>query len=102
MLPAAISAIASRRGAARSVGFALPYSRLRLANPVAPSGRPTLPANWVASPSPARYIPVLSSTEPPAEASLSWKFITPAMASEPYWAAAPSRSEVVPLFRTAG
>ena len=51
-----------------------------------------LPAKRVDSPSPARYIPVFSSTEPPAEASLSWKFSTPAMASEPYWAAAPSRS----------
>ena len=29
---------------------------------------------------------------PPEESSLSWKFITPAMASEPYWADAPSRS----------
>ena len=34
VLPAATSAMASRRGAARSVGFALPYSRLRLANPL--------------------------------------------------------------------
>ena len=92
VLPAAMSATASRRGAARSVRFALPYSMLRLANPAAPSGRPTLPANWADSPSPARYIPVLSSTLPPARASSSWKFITPAMASEPYWAAAPSRS----------
>ena len=91
-LPAAISVIASRRGADRSVRFALPYSRLRLANPVAPSGRPTLPANRVDSPSPARYIPLFSSTTPPERASLSWKFSTPAMASEPYWAAAPSRS----------
>ena len=92
VLPAAMRAIAPRRGAARSVGFALPYSRLRLAKPVAPSGRPTLPANRVDSPSPARYIPVFNSTEPPARASVSWKFITPAIASEPYCAAAPSRN----------
>ena len=57
VLPAAMSASASRRGAARLVGFALPYSRLRLANPVAPSGRPMFPANWAASPSPARVHP---------------------------------------------
>ena len=87
-----MSATASRRGAARFVGFALPYSRLRLANPVAPKGRPTLPANCADSPSPAWYSPVLTSTEPPLRASLSWKFSTPAIASEPYWAAAPSRS----------
>ena len=92
VLPAAMSATASRRGADRSVRFALPYSRLRFAKPVAPSGRPMLPANRLDSPSPARYIPVFSSTEPPERASLSWKFSTPAMASEPYWAAAPSRS----------
>ena len=102
VLPAAMRVIASRRGAARFVGFALPYSRLRLAKPAAPSGRPTLPANWVDSPSPARYIPVLSSTEPPAEASLRWKFSTPAMASEPYWAAAPSRSTSTCRSATAG
>ena len=102
MLPAATSAMASRRGAARSVGFALPYSRLRLANPLAPSGRPTLPANCADSPSPAPYIPVFSSTDPPERASLSWKFITPAMASEPYCAAAPSRSTSTWLSAMAG
>ena len=102
MLPAATSAMASLRGAALSVGFALPYSRLRLANPLAPSGRPTLPANCADSPSPAPYIPVFSSTDPPDRASLSWKFITPAMASEPYCAAAPSRSTSTWLSAMAG
>ena len=92
MLPAAMSATASLRGPVRSVGFALPNSRLRLANPAPPSGRPTLPANWYASPSPAPCMPVLTSNDPPDAASLSWKFITPAIASEPYCAAAPSRS----------
>ena len=37
-------------------------------------------------------MPVLSSNDPPEAVSLSWKFITPAIASEPYCAAAPSRS----------
>ena len=92
MLPAAIRATASLRGAARLVPFDSPYSRLRLANPVAPSGRPTLPASRYDSPSPPPNRPVSSSSDPPEAASLSWKFITPAMASEPYWAAAPSRS----------
>ena len=92
MLPAAMSARASLRGALRLVGFELPYSRLRLAKPLAPSGSPTLPATLYASPSPAPKAPVLTSRVPPEAASLSWKFITPAMASEPYWAAAPSRS----------
>ena len=92
VLPAAMSATASARGAVRSVWFALPNSRLRLANPALPSGRPTLPANWYASPSPAPCMPVLTSNDPPEAASLSWKFITPAIASEPYCAAAPSRS----------
>ena len=92
MFPAASSAMASLRGALRLVGFELPYSRLRLAKPVAPSGRPTLPATLNASPSPSWKVPVSNSRVPPELASLSWKFITPAMASEPYWAAAPSRS----------
>ena len=92
VFPAAMSATASLRGALRSVGFELPYSRLRLANPAAPSGRPTFPANWADSPSPAPYRPVLTSTDAPAAPSLSSKFITPAIASEPYCAAAPSRS----------
>ena len=92
MLPAAMSATASRRGAVRSVGLALPYSRLRLAKPAEPSGSPRLPANCADSPSPVPYMPVLTATDPPEAASLSWKFITPAMASEPYCAAAPSRS----------
>ena len=92
MLPAAISAIASLRGAERLVGFDSPYCRLRLAKPLAPSGRPTLPATRYDSPSPPPNIPESSSSDPPDAASLSWKFMTPAMASEPYWAAAPSRS----------
>ena len=37
-------------------------------------------------------MPVSSCRDPPDAASLSWKFMTPAIASEPYWAAAPSRS----------
>ena len=84
--------MASLRGALRFVGFELPYSRLRLAKPVAPSGRPTLPATLNASPSPSPNVPVSNSRLPPEAASLSWKFRTPAMASEPYCAAAPSRS----------
>ena len=95
VLPAARRAMASLRGALRLVGFEPPYSRLRLAKPVAPSGRPTLAATFVASPSPpspSRNAPALYSKDPPEAASLSWKFITPAMASEPYCAAAPSRS----------
>ena len=84
--------MASLRGALRFVGFELPYSRLRLAKPVAPSGRPTLPATLNASPSPSPNVPVSNSRLPPEAASLSWKFRTPAMASEPYCAAAPSRN----------
>ena len=54
VLPAAMSAAASARCTLRLVGSALPYSRLRLAKPFAPSGNPTLPATLWASPSPAR------------------------------------------------
>ena len=85
-------AMASLRGALRLVGFEPPYSRLRLAKPVEPSGSPTLAATFIASPSPSPNVPVLYSKAPPDAASLSWKFSTPAMASEPYCAAAPSRS----------
>ena len=92
MFPAARSAMASLRGALRLVGFEPPYSRLRLAKPVAPRGSPALAATLKASPSPPPNVPVLSSMAPPEGASLSWKFNTPAMASEPYCAAAPSRS----------
>ena len=53
MLPAARSAMASLRGALRLVGFEPPYSRLRLAKPVAPRGSPTLAATLKASPSPS-------------------------------------------------
>ena len=92
MLPAARSAMASLRGALRLVGFEPPYSRLRLAKPVAPSGSPALAATLKASPSPALNIPVFNSIAPLEGLFLSWKFMTPAMASEPYCAAAPSRS----------
>ena len=43
-LPAAISSAASSRCTLRLVGAVLPYSMLRLAKPVCPSGSPTLPA----------------------------------------------------------
>ena len=92
VLPAARRAMASPRGALRLVGSALPYSRLRLAKPVAPSGSPALAPRFIARPPPSPNPPMLYSTAPPEAASLSWKFITPAMASEPYCAAAPSRS----------
>ena len=42
--------------------------------------------------SPKRCPPLLNSIEPPERSFRSTKFITPAMASEPYWAAAPSRN----------
>ena len=43
VLPAATRRAASSRCTLRLVGALLPYSRLRLANPVRPRGRPTLP-----------------------------------------------------------
>ena len=71
VLPAARRARASLRGALRLVGFEPPYSRLRLAKPVAPSGRPTLAAKFIASPPPSPNRPVLYSRAPPDAASLS-------------------------------
>ena len=59
VLPAAMRAMASLRGALRLVGFEPPYSRLRLAKPVEPSGSPTLAATFIASPSPFPNVPVL-------------------------------------------
>ena len=46
----------------------------------------------VGFPSPSRCVPAFNDTAPPEAASFNWKFMTPAMASEPYWAAAPSRN----------
>ena len=99
------SPTASRRCVLRSVGLALPYSPVRLRKPFSPSGRPKLPAMLYISPSPGivpsskrapvrdiMFPPVLISMAPPERSFLRMKFITPAMASEPYWAAAPSRS----------
>ena len=42
------------------------------------------------------------STLPPARSSFSRRFSTPAMASEPYWAAAPSRNTSIPRKAIAG
>ena len=46
--------------------------------------------------------PLWISKLPPDLAFLSWKFITPAMASEPYCAEAPSRSTSTCCTATAG
>ena len=90
--PAATRRAASARCTLRSVEAVLPYSRLRLAKPVPPSGRPALAATATCRPSPAPCVPLRTSTRPPERSSLSRKLSTPAMASDPYWAAAPSRS----------
>ena len=104
-LPDASSARASLRCVLRSVGLALPYSPVRFRKPVCPSGKPTFPDRVYISPSPGNepsskgslvapkgYPPVLISIEPPERSFLRTKFMTPAIASEPYWAEAPSRS----------
>ena len=112
VLPPAMTACVPLSFTARLVGWVPPYSRLRFRNPSGPSGRPVLPANVklgalppmplherpmgphvAGSPSFAsKYRPVRNSMLPPERAFLSSKFMTPAMASEPYCAAAPSRS----------
>ena len=91
-LPAAMRAAASSRCTLRLVAPVSPYSRLRFAKPFPPRGRPALPATVHVPPSPAAWPPVCSSRLPPDRSSFSRKFSTPAMASEPYCAAAPSRS----------
>ena len=116
--PAVTSRVASWRCTARFVGPAAPCSRLRFANPAAPMGRPTFPATeycdarlpmaaqeaigpqvarWPVLTS--RYAPDRTSRVPPSRASFSCTLTTPAMASEPYCAAAPSRSSSI--WRTA-
>ena len=90
--PALTSAIASLRWTLRSVAPALPYSPVKLAKPLFPRGNPTLAAIEYDSPPPSPYPPPRICTLPPDRSSLRTKFITPAIASEPYWAAAPSRS----------
>ena len=102
VLPPAINAAASSRWTLREVGSLSRYSTEKLANPLSVKGRPMLPAIWVASPSPSKYCPVLNSKEPPSESSLSAKLITPAIASEPYCAAAPSRNTSTCLSATDG
>ena len=105
VLPAPTSALASLRCVLRSVGLALPYSPVRFRKPVSPSGNPTFPDRVYISPSPGnqpssngslvlpnRFPPVLSSMRPPDRSFLSTRFMTPAIASEPYCADAPSRS----------
>ena len=101
-MPAARRAMASLRGALRFVGSEPPYSKLRFAKPVAPSGSPALPATVYPRPSPAPKRPAMYSRLAPSRASLSAKFMTPAMASEPYCAAAPSLSTSTCLRAIAG
>ncbi|MCY1449367.1 hypothetical protein D9M71_660980 [compost metagenome] len=53
---------------------------------------PVSPESWYLLPSPAEYWPASRARLPPALEPLSTMLITPAMASEPYCAEAPSRS----------
>src|SRR5258705_9581102 len=48
------------------------------------------------------YSPQVTLARPPWLAFLSWTLITPAIASEPYWAAAPSRSTSIRLIARPG
>ena len=103
VFPAAMSRMASSRCTLRLVGIAAPYSPLRLTKPELPSGKPTLPDTVWACPSAASgWPPARNSRLPPVRSSRSWKFMTPAMASEPYWADAPSRSTSTWRNATAG
>ena len=73
--------------------FWLPSCRLKRSQPLSLfNGRPKLAEPCQIWPSPAEYWPPLSSTSPPVAPFLSTTLITPAMASEPYCAEAPSRS----------
>ena len=92
-MPRAISSVACPCCTLRSVGADSAYSRLRLAKPASDSGSPMLPATAVMfSPESSMWKPRFASTATPCAESFRTKFNTPAMASEPYWAAAPSRS----------
>ena len=115
-LPASMMDCASKRWIERLVGSAVPYSMLKLPKPLEPSGTPIFPATENVRPWPpiplqeclmspmlspqvdgspglaSRKPPVWISKLPPEGSFLSWKFMTPAIASDPYWAAAPSRS----------
>ena len=66
--------------------------------PSSPNGSPILPTIVVFLPSPSEYSPVSMERLPPSRLSLRMKLITPAMASEPYCADAPSRStSILPI-----
>ena len=86
----------------RMVGSLWRYSTLALRNPSRVRGSPTLAATWVRRPSPSKYSPARVSSSTPSEASRNLRLRTPAMASEPYWAAAPSRSSSIWAMAMAG
>ena len=91
VLPASIRACASGRWTLREVASFSFIWKLRLIKPASVNGIPILPATTVLAPSPLLYSPCLIVKLPPSDESSKIKLITPATASEPYCAAAPSR-----------
>jgi hypothetical protein len=73
--------------------FWWPSCRLKRSQPLSMfNGRPKLALPCQIWPSPAEYWPPLTCTSPPLAPFFSTTLITPAIASEPYCAEAPSRS----------
>lgn len=82
----------SKSRPARLVSPRSRYSAVRLRKPSAPSAKPELMPPWMTSPSPSKVWPTSARILVSPVACFSTMLITPAMASEPYWAAAPSRN----------
>ncbi len=68
------------------------YSAVRLTKPLSPKASPMFPPPPWVKPSPSPVCPTSAAADPPWSADLRMTLITPAMASEPYCAEAPSRS----------
>ena len=84
------------------MGSCLENSIVRLKKPSSPSRTPVLPDASKRVPSPHDVRPRYVEAATPSSASLSTMLITPAMASEPYWDAAPSRSTSIRLIDCTG
>ena len=69
-----------------------------LRKPSSPKGSPIFALTVVLSPSPSEYSPVFIDKLPPELFSFRMKLITPAIASEPYCAEAPSlKTSMLPI-----
>ena len=89
-------------GTPREVVSAVEYSAVMLRKPLSPNPIPPLAAIDARLPSPSKYSPPCADTVNVFTSSRRITLITPAIASEPYWAEAPSRSTSIRSMASAG